>query len=206
MVPSGKTSRSNGAIRVLVALLAVGAASAATRSGQITANPEVVTVPAGASSGTTSILWTTLNCAAAQVTVTAAGGTEQLFGDAVSFQGSAAPWIGFTTFTFRLHGDRTRVGADEAAGPDGMSVAAQAGRWSTSTLSLEAVVRTNDPFWRIFEQSSSTLATGSWGTNDVVSISSTSQSDVLPGCERRVFTVPPGTDAGKFLRIAAESP
>ena len=108
-VPSGKTSLRNGAIRVLVALLAVGAASAATPSGQITANPETVIVPAGASSGTTSISWTTVNCAAAQVTVTAAGGTEQLFGDAVSFQGAAAPWIGLTTFTFRLYGDRTRT-------------------------------------------------------------------------------------------------
>jgi len=94
---------------VLIAISAIGTAVAATPAGQITANPETVIVPAGASSGTTSISWTTVNCAAAQVTVTAAGGTEQLFGDAVSFQGYAAPWIGFTTFTFRLYGDRTRT-------------------------------------------------------------------------------------------------
>jgi hypothetical protein len=138
--------------------------------------------------------------------VTTAGGAEQLFCDRTSFQNAQAPWTGLKSFTFRLCGDRTRVGADEAAGPDGMSVAAQAGRWSTNILSLEAVVRTNDPSWRIFGQTSSTLAPGSWGTNDVVPISSTNQSDVLPGCERRVFTVPPGTDTRKFLRIRAESP
>jgi L-fucose mutarotase/ribose pyranase (RbsD/FucU family) len=51
-----------------------------------------------------------------------------------------------------------------------------------------------------------TLAPGSWGTNDVVSISSTNQSDVLPGTERRVFTVPAGTHSRKFLHIRAESP
>jgi hypothetical protein len=99
----------NAAATALTALLAVGAAAAATPSGQITANPETVTIPAGASSGSTLISWTTANCTAAQVTVTSTGGTEQLFGDAVSFQGAAAPWIGLTTFTFRLYGDRTRT-------------------------------------------------------------------------------------------------
>ena len=64
----------------------------------------------------------------------------------------------------------------------------------------------NDSSWRIFGQTSSTLVPGSWGTNDVVSISSTSQSDVLPGCERRVFTVPTGTNTKKFLRINAQNP
>ena len=36
----------NAAATALVALLAVGAAAAATPSGQITANPETVTIPA----------------------------------------------------------------------------------------------------------------------------------------------------------------
>jgi hypothetical protein len=93
----------------LAAVVTLGTATAATPSGQITANPQVVIVPAGASSGTTSISWTTVNCAAAQVTVTAVGGAEQLFGDATSFQNAVAPWIGLTTFTFRLYGDRTRT-------------------------------------------------------------------------------------------------
>jgi hypothetical protein len=111
--------------------------------------------------------------------------------------------------------------ANEMPGPDGLTAGAQyilgvprpgaaaqrsTAGWSTSALRLEAVVRTNDPSWRIFGQASSTLAPGSWGTNDVVSISSTNQSDVLPGCERRVFTVPPGTHSRKFLHIRAESP
>jgi len=99
----------NNLLRALVAMLTLTAAWAATRSGQITANPETVIIPAGASSGSTLISWTTVNCAAAQVTVSSPGGAEQLFGDAVSFQGAAAPWIGLTTFTFRLYGDRTRT-------------------------------------------------------------------------------------------------
>jgi hypothetical protein len=97
------------AFTLFLALLTVGTALGAGPSGQITANPQVVIVPAGASSGSTSISWSTRNCAAAQVTVTAAGGTEQLFGDATSFQNSVAPWIGLTSFTFRLYGDRTRT-------------------------------------------------------------------------------------------------
>ena len=108
-VPSVKIFPRNVAIRALLAVLAISTASAATRSGQITANPEVVVIPSGASSGTTLISWTTVNCAVAQVTVTAAGGTEQLFGDATSFLNSPAPWIGLNTFTFRLYGDRTRT-------------------------------------------------------------------------------------------------
>ena len=124
------------------AMLIIGAASAAAPSGQITANPEMVVIPFGASSGSTFISWSTVNCAAAQVTVTAAGGAEQTFGDRVSFQNAEAPWIGMKTFTFRLYGDRT----------------------------------------------------------------STNQSDVLPGTERRVFTVPTGTNTKKFLRINAQNP
>jgi hypothetical protein len=111
--------------------------------------------------------------------------------------------------------------ANEMPGPDGLTAGAQyilgvprpgaaaqrsTAGWSTSALRLEAVVRTNDPSWRIFGQTSSTLAPGSWETNDVVSISSTNQSDVLPGCERRIFTVPTGTNTKKFLHIKAESP
>ncbi|MGA1124731.1 MAG: hypothetical protein ACO3YO_09075, partial [Chthoniobacterales bacterium] len=100
-----------GTLRVACAfgaIVVIGAASAAAPSGQITANPEVVMIPAGASSGSTSISWSTVNCAAAQVTVTATGGEEQVFGEATSFQNAVAPWIGLNTFTFRLYGDLTR--------------------------------------------------------------------------------------------------
>lgn len=95
------------AFALLLALLTMATALGAAPSGQITANPEVFIVPAGASSGSTSIFWSTVNCAAAQVTVTAAGGAEQLFGGGTSFQNSVAPWIGFNSYTFRLYGDRT---------------------------------------------------------------------------------------------------
>jgi hypothetical protein len=93
----------------LAALLAMGTASGSAPSGQITASPEVVIIPAGALSGSTLISWSTANCASAQVTVTAAGGTEQFFGDSISFENAEAPWIGLKTFTFRLYGDRTRT-------------------------------------------------------------------------------------------------
>jgi hypothetical protein len=112
-------------------------------------------------------------------------------------------------------------GANEVAGSDGMNVTAQyifgaprpgiavvsqTGWWSTNTFSLEAVVRTNDPSWRIFGESSATLNVGSWSTNELSWHSSTNQSDVLPGTERRLFTVPTGTNTRKFLRINAQNP
>jgi len=112
-------------------------------------------------------------------------------------------------------------GPNEVAGPDSMSVAAQyifgaprpgiavvsqTGWWSTNTLSLQAVVRTNDSSWRVFGESSATLNAGSWSTNEISWHSSTNQSDVLPGAERRVFTVPTGTNTKKFLRINAQTP
>jgi len=109
-------------------------------------------------------------------------------------------------------------GANEVPGPDGLTAAAQysfgsprpglaadrpiSGR-STQALWLEAVVRTNDLARRIFGQSSTTLAAGSWGTNGVSSISSTNQSGVVPGCERRIFSVPT-THEKMFLRLVAE--
>ena len=92
----------------LAAALIICCASDAAPSGQITADPEVVFVPSGGQ-GTTLISWATTNCANAQVTVQSAGGTENLFGDATSFQNSPAPWIGLNSFTFRLYGDRTRT-------------------------------------------------------------------------------------------------
>jgi hypothetical protein len=112
-------------------------------------------------------------------------------------------------------------GTNEVAGPDCMNVAAQyifgaprpgvavashSGRWLTNTFSLEAVVRTNDPCWRIFGESSAALHVGSWTTNEISWQSSTNQSDVLPGTERRVLTVRTGTNSKKFLRINAQNP
>jgi hypothetical protein len=88
----------------------------------------------------------------------------------------------------------------------GKAVVLQKGWWSTDTFSLEAVVRTNDPSWRIFGESSLALNVGSWTTNEISWQSSTNQSDVLPGTERRVFTVPTGTNSKKFLRINAQNP
>jgi hypothetical protein len=112
-------------------------------------------------------------------------------------------------------------GVNEAPGADGLTAGAQyifgvprpgaaaqssAAGWSTNALWLEAVVRTNDPSWRIFGQASTTLNVSHWSTNEISWQPSTNQSDVLPGCERRVFTVPSGTDNRKFLRTRAESP
>jgi hypothetical protein len=112
-------------------------------------------------------------------------------------------------------------GTNEEAGPDGLTagaqyifgasrqgvaVASQTGRWSTDTLSPEAVARTNDPAWSIFGEFSAALDADSWTTNEISWRSSTNQRDVLPGTERRVSAVPTGTNTKKFLRINAQNP
>jgi len=69
-------------------------------------------------------------------------------------------------------------------------------------LSLQAIVRTNDPAARVFGESTTNLVSTSWTTNGLTIAPATDQSSVLPGCERRDFSVPADGSA-KFLRLRA---
>ena len=81
-----------------------------------------------------------------------------------------------------------------------------AGQISGNLLSLEATVRTNDPTAHAWAESTTDLVSTNWTTNNLSWSPAADQSSVLPGCERRVFSVPIGTDNKEFLRIKAQSP
>jgi hypothetical protein len=76
-----------------------------------------------------------------------------------------------------------------------------------STLTLTAVVRTNDTNLTIVGQSTTNLA-GTWTTispnsNGVASIVSTNTNNVPTGCQRRDFSVQKDTNSRLFLRLKA---
>ena len=71
-----------------------------------------------------------------------------------------------------------------------------------ATLSIEALVRTNDPTLRVFAQASTNLlTTAGWSTNDVTETDVAKQPGDPADTARRVFSVPQGTDPAKFLRL-----
>jgi trimeric autotransporter adhesin len=74
---------------------------------------------------------------------------------------------------------------------------------TATTLSLTAVVRTNDPAVIVSAEAVNEL-TGTWGTGGTVNVSTASdQSDLPPNTQRRVYTVDLTGEPKKFLRLNA---
>jgi hypothetical protein len=75
---------------------------------------------------------------------------------------------------------------------------------TADTLSITAVVRTNDPTLTVVGQALVDLAVGPWTTNNVTV---TPQADAAPeGCQVQTFSTPRGTDGKKFLRLQTSLP
>ena len=75
---------------------------------------------------------------------------------------------------------------------------------TSNTLSITAVVRTNDPTLTVNGQSLIDLAVGPWTTNNVTM---TPQLDTAPeGCQVQTFSTPRGEDSKKFLRLQTTLP
>jgi endonuclease I len=91
-----------------------------------------------------------------------------------------------------------------AANPQSASQAPAYG-FTGATLSIETLVRTNDPALRVFAHASTNLlATAGWSTNDVTESDVAKQPGDPADTARRVFSVPQGTDPAKFLRLRIE--
>ncbi|MFZ9683045.1 MAG: hypothetical protein ACO3DQ_07570 [Cephaloticoccus sp.] len=84
------------------------------------------------------------------------------------------------------------------AGSNNLGVLPQATR-SNNTLSLSALVRTNDPKLSVFPQAASTLGTNSWSSAGFTTNISTNA--VPAGFERRTYTFDVGTNPRAFLRL-----
>lgn len=71
-----------------------------------------------------------------------------------------------------------------------------------TTLTLTAIVRTDDNTVTITGEASSDLGSG-WSSTGVTVSDAASQAGVPQGCTRKVFSVTRGSDAKKFIRIKA---
>ena len=75
---------------------------------------------------------------------------------------------------------------------------------TSNTLSITAVVRTNDPTLTVTGQALVDLAVGPWSTNDVTM---TPEVTAAPeGCQVQTFSTPRGQDSKKFLRLQTTLP
>jgi hypothetical protein len=74
---------------------------------------------------------------------------------------------------------------------------------TSNTLSITAIVRTNDPNLAVYGQSILDLAVGTWTTNGVTNSVPVDQSGATPGTtQKQTFTTSYATnDAKKFLRL-----
>jgi hypothetical protein len=71
-------------------------------------------------------------------------------------------------------------------------------------LSIEALVRTNDPSLRVSGQSSTDLVAVEWSANDVTATDIAKKPGDPADTARRVFSAPQGTNSARFLRLRIE--
>jgi hypothetical protein len=89
-----------------------------------------------------------------------------------------------------------------ASGPTATNGVASVTTVNSNTLSITAIVRTNDPSLAVFGESTLNLAVGPWITNDVSMTPAVEQDGVPSGTQRQIFSTPRATnDTKKFLRL-----
>lgn len=94
-----------------------------------------------------------------------------------------------------------------ASGPDATDGVPSVTTVTTDTLSITAVVRTNDPTLTVNGQTLADLTVGPWTTNNVtVTVVEPQPEDLPEGCELQTFSTPRGPDAKKFLRLQTTLP
>lgn len=78
---------------------------------------------------------------------------------------------------------------------------------TADTLSITAMVRTNDPTLTVNGQTLVNLAVGPWTTNNVtVTVVAPQPVNVPDGCQAQTFSTPRGTDGRNFLRLQTSLP
>jgi hypothetical protein len=112
-----------------------------------------------------------------------------------------ANWSGGATLTPALQLQYAIGGASSPTATNGVPSVTTV---TSNTLSITAVVRTNDPTLTVIGQSLADLATGPWSTNDVTM---TPEATAAPeGCQVQTFSTPRGADGKKFLRLQTTLP
>ena len=119
----------------------------------------------------------------------------------VSGASFASEWSGQDA-TSDANGDGVPALAEYAlggiAGSNNIGVLPQMTR-SNNTLSLSALVRTNDPKLSVFPQASASLGSNSWSTSGFITNSTTNGAPT--GFVRRTYTYDAGTNPRAFLRL-----
>ena len=115
-----------------------------------------------------------------------------------------ANWSGGQPLTPALELEYAIGGASAPGAGDGVPSVTTL---TADTLSITAVVRTNDPTLTVNGQTLTNLLVGPWTTNNVtVTVVDPQPANVPEGCEVQVFSTPRGTDGQKFLRLQTTLP
>lgn len=77
-------------------------------------------------------------------------------------------------------------------------------RYDGTMLSIEALVRTNDPSLRVSGRSRTGLVAVEWSTNNVTATDIAKKPGDPADTARRVFSAPRGTNLARFLRLRIE--
>ena len=111
-------------------------------------------------------------------------------------------WSGGQTLTPALELEYAIGGASAPGAGDGVASVTTV---TADTLSITAVVRTNDPTLTVTGQALVDLAVGPWTTNNVT-VTPQPAAEAPEGCEVQTFSTPNGTDGKKFLRLQTSLP
>ena len=71
-------------------------------------------------------------------------------------------------------------------------------------LSIEALVRTDDPALQVSAEARADLTAAGWSTNEVTVIDVAKKPTDPVDTARRVFSTPRGTNSARFLRLRIE--
>lgn len=112
---------------------------------------------------------------------------------------SFAGWSGGATLNETNLAKYAMGGASSLTANDGQASVVGG---DATTLTLTAVVRTDDSTVAITGEASTDLSSG-WSSTGVSVSNASSQAGVPQGCTRKVFSVSRGTDDKKFIRIKA---
>jgi hypothetical protein len=164
-------------------------------SGSVTAATLSVRLAATAAAGspTGNVV---LNSAGSQSVSIAVSGTVTASG------ASFAQWSGGLPLTPALELEYAIGGATAPGAGDGVPSVTSL---TVDTLSITAIVRTNDPTLTVAGQALTDLLVGPWSTN-TVTMTPGDQTEVPAGFQRQIWSTPRGSDTKKFLRLQTELP
>ena len=164
-------------------------------SGTLSSVPVFTRVASTASPGVQTNLTLSLTSVGSQFTDIRVGSSVEATAETFSNWSGGAPLTPTLQLQYAIGG---------ATSPTATNGVPSVTTVTSNTLSITAVVRTNDPTLTVNGQSLIDLAVGPWTTNNVTM---TPQLDAAPeGCQVQTFSTPRGQDNKKFLRLQTTLP